>query len=47
MKIAYLAQTYPPMISGQAIVTQRLAEGMAARGHSVLVIRQVSIADLM
>ena len=38
MKIAYLAQTYPPMISGQAIVTQRLAEGMAARGHSVLVI---------
>jgi glycosyltransferase involved in cell wall biosynthesis len=38
MKIAYLAQTYPPMISGQATVTQRLAEGMAARGHSVLVI---------
>ena len=38
MKIAYLAQTYPPMISGQAAVTQRLAEGMAERGHSVLVI---------
>jgi len=38
MKIAYLAQTYPPMISGQAVLTQRLAAGMAARGHSVLVI---------
>lgn len=38
MKIAYLAQTYPPMISGQSILTQRLAEGMAGRGHSVLVI---------
>lgn len=38
MKIAYLAQIYPPMISGQAVATQRLAEGMAARGHSVLVI---------
>jgi len=38
MKIAYLAQTYPPMISGQSILTQRLAEGMAARGHSILVI---------
>lgn len=36
MKIAYLAQTYPPMISGQSILTQRLAEGMAARGHSIL-----------
>ena len=38
MKIAYLAQTYPPMISGQSILTQRLAEGMAGRGHSVLVL---------
>ncbi len=38
MKIAYLAQTYPPMISGQSILTQRLAEGMARRGHAVLVI---------
>lgn len=38
MRIAYLAQTYPPMISGQSMMTQRLAEGMAARGHSVLVI---------
>jgi glycosyltransferase involved in cell wall biosynthesis len=38
MRIAYLAQIYPPMISGQAVATQRLAAGMAARGHSVLVI---------
>lgn len=38
MKIAILSQTYPPMISGAAIVAQQLAKGMADRGHSVLVI---------
>ena len=38
MKIAYLNQSYPPMISGAAIVSGRLADCMAARGHRVLVI---------
>jgi glycosyltransferase involved in cell wall biosynthesis len=38
MKIAYLAQSYPPMISGAAIFSAQLAEAMARRGHQVLVI---------
>ncbi|MBE9524133.1 MAG: glycosyltransferase [Chloroflexi bacterium] len=38
MKIAYITQPYPPMISGASVVVQRLSQGMAARGHSVLVI---------
>lgn len=38
MKIAYINQSYPPMISGASFVVQNLAKGMAARGHSVLVI---------
>src|SRR5258706_4476344 len=38
MRIAYLAQSYPPMISGAALVAQQLAEAMAKRGHHVLVI---------
>lgn len=38
MRIAYLTQSYPPMVSGAALVVQRFAEGMAARGHSVLVL---------
>ncbi len=38
MRIALACQSYPPMISGAAIVAQRLAEGLAARGHSVLVL---------
>lgn len=38
MKIAYLCQSYPPMISGAAFVVQRLANGMAARGHEILLI---------
>ena len=38
MRIVYLNQSYPPMISGAAIVVERLAKLMAARGHSVLVI---------
>ncbi len=38
MKIAFLAQSYPPMISGAALVVQQLAHGMVARGHEVLVI---------
>jgi len=37
MRIAYICQSYPPMISGASLVVQRLAEGMAAREHVVLV----------
>jgi len=37
MRIAYICQSYPPMISGASLVVQRLAEGMAARDHIVLV----------
>ena len=38
MRIAYLAQSYPPMISGAAIFVRDIAEAMAAGGHQVLVI---------
>lgn len=38
MRIAYICQSYPPMISGGALVVQRQARGMASRGHKVLVI---------
>ena len=38
MRIAFLAQSYPPMVSGAAIVAKQLAQGMAERGHRVLVI---------
>jgi glycosyltransferase involved in cell wall biosynthesis len=38
MRIAYLSQTYPPMVSGAAIVADGLARGMSQRGHQVLVL---------
>lgn len=38
MKIAYLTQSYPPMVSGAALIAERLAKEMAARRHKVLVI---------
>jgi 1,2-diacylglycerol 3-alpha-glucosyltransferase len=38
MRIAYLTQSYPPMVSGAALVVERLAKSMAERGHQVLVI---------
>lgn len=38
MRLALICQSYPPMISGAALVVQRLAEGLAQRGHTVLVI---------
>lgn len=38
MRIAYLTQSYPPMISGAAISAQQTAEAMAKRGHKVMVI---------
>ena len=38
MRIAYLTQSYPPMISGAALVVEKLAKSMAERGHQVLVL---------
>ncbi len=38
VRIAYLTQSYPPMVSGAAITVERLAAGMAGRGHQVLVL---------
>ena len=38
MRIAYITQSYPPMVSGASIVVKNLADSMAARGHEVLVI---------
>ncbi len=38
MKIAYLTQSYPPMISGASMVVQHLAEAMVVRGHDILVL---------
>lgn len=38
MRIAYLTQSYSPMISGAALFAQQIAEAMAQRGHQVLVI---------
>lgn len=38
MRITYITQSYPPMISGAAIVVERLAQGMAERGHPTLVL---------
>jgi 1,2-diacylglycerol 3-alpha-glucosyltransferase len=38
MRIAIVCQSYPPMVSGAALVIQRLAEGLADRGHAVSVL---------
>ncbi|HRQ37838.1 MAG TPA: glycosyltransferase [Chloroflexota bacterium] len=38
MKIVQISQSYPPMISGAAIMVQHLAQGLAAGGHEVLVL---------
>src|SRR3972149_10336426 len=38
MRIAYISNAYPPVISGAAVFAEQLATGMAARGHQVLVI---------
>jgi len=37
MKIAYISQAYPPMVSGASIMLKRLADGVANRGHTVMV----------
>jgi glycosyltransferase involved in cell wall biosynthesis len=38
MKIAYISQAYPPIISGASIMLESLVDGMAKRGHTVLVL---------
>ena len=38
MKIALLSQCYPPMVSGAALFVERLAAGLAERGHQVRVL---------
>jgi len=38
MRIAYLTQSYPPMVSGAAISAKQIAETMAQQGHKVLVL---------
>lgn len=38
MKIVLISQSYPPMISGAAIMVQYLAQGLSADGHEVLVL---------
>lgn len=43
MRIAYLNQSYPPMISGAAIIVERLALQMSGRGHPTLVIAASNI----
>ena len=45
MKITYITQSYPPMISGASIVVERLAKGMAQRGHEIMVIAASDTGD--
>lgn len=39
MHIAFVSETWPPQINGVALTVQRYAQGLAARGHRVDVIR--------
>ncbi len=38
MKVLLANDTYPPQLNGAAVTTQRLARGLAGRGHSVTVV---------
>lgn len=38
MKIAHICQSYPPMVSGQSFMVERLARGAVGLGHAVMVI---------
>lgn len=38
MKIAHICQSYPPMVSGQSFMVERLARGAVGLGHEVMVI---------
>ena len=39
MRVAIVTETYPPEINGVALTVHALAEGLAARGHAVEVLR--------
>ena len=45
MRIAYLSQSYPPMVSGASLIVQMLAEGMAEYGHQVLALTSSDTAE--
>ncbi len=38
MRVALICQSYPPMISGISVAVHHLAEGLAGRGHAVMVL---------
>lgn len=38
MRIAYITQAYPPVVSGASVCVDQLAHAMAGRGHEILVI---------
>ena len=38
MRLALVCQTYPPMVSGISTAVRSLAEGLAGRGHTVMVL---------
>jgi glycosyltransferase involved in cell wall biosynthesis len=37
MRIVFVCQAYPPMVSGISVAVRHLAEGLAGRGHTVMV----------
>jgi glycosyltransferase involved in cell wall biosynthesis len=37
MRLALVSQSFPPMVSGISMAVRQLAEGLAARGHAVMV----------
>ena len=39
MRVSLVSETYPPEINGVALTVRELAHGLAARGHSVQVVR--------
>ena len=39
MRIAIVTETWPPEINGVALTVQSLAQGLAALGHSIEVVR--------
>lgn len=43
MRIALVAETYPPDINGVALAVQALAQALAASGHSVEFVRPLEL----
>jgi glycosyltransferase involved in cell wall biosynthesis len=40
MKLLILNYEYPPLGGGAGVITQNIAEGLAARGHNITVLRE-------